>query len=283
MSPVNHVLFPVDFSKRTVAVAPAVAAYVERFQAKLTLLHAFDWPLEGAEEDWSGEARRRLSERLQSRLDGFLTDALSAGTERLLVKGNATEAIVTAARERHADLIMMPSRGETRFRQMLMGSTTVGVLHDAPCAVWTDAHVESAAVPTEVRSIVCALDLQDGCESVLQAARLMAECWKARLAVVHEVIGVDPRFETAIADRAHSWLVNDAQKKYPDIARKSGVGQALEIVEDLKLGAGLAKAATRHQADLLVVGRGAILGKVARAWAHTQEIVRVSPCPVLSV
>ncbi|MCC6537122.1 MAG: universal stress protein [Bryobacterales bacterium] len=282
MQPVNHVLFPVDFSERALAIAPAVAAYVRQFNAKLTLVHAREWPWEGAEEDWSGEAAAHLSARLQARLGDFLRDELPQA-ERVVLKGKPAGAIVQAARERGVDLIMMPTRGETRFRQMLLGSTTAAVLHDAECAVWTEAHAEAMSVPAEVRSIVCALDLEDTCAYVLQAARMLAESWKARLAVVHEVIGVDPRFETAIADRAHSWLVNEAHRRYPAIAQKAGATQALEIVEDLKLGAGLAKAAERHQADLLVIGRGAIHGAVARVWAHTQEIVRVSPCPVLSV
>ncbi|MBL8209846.1 MAG: universal stress protein [Bryobacterales bacterium] len=279
---VNHVLFPVDFSERSAAIAPAVSSWVNHFQAKLTVLHAYEWALDGVEDDWSGQAIAQIEARCQARLDAFLPADLPKA-DRRLVRGKPAHAIATTAREIGADLVMLPTRGETRFRQLLLGSTTASVLHDATCAVWTSAHVESLAVPTGCRSIVCAVDLHDGCAAVLRAARQLAESWKARLAVVHEVIGVDPRFETAISDRAHSWLIRDAQERYPEIARQAGIPQDLEIVEELRLGLGLAKAAQQHQADLLVIGRGAIHTTFGRLWEHTREIVRLSPCPVISV
>ncbi len=278
---INHVLFPVDFSERSAAIAPAVASWVNHFQARLTVLHAYEWALDGVEDDWSGQAIAQMEARFQARLEVFLPGLPRA--ERRLVRGKAGQAIATTANEIGADLVMLPTRGETRFRQLLLGSTTASVLHDATCAVWTSAHVEDLAVPTGCRSIVCAVDLHDGCATVLQAARQLAEAWKARLAVVHEVIGVDPRFETAIADRAHAWLVRDAQERYPEIARQAGIDQELEIVEELRLGLGLAAAARRHDADLLVIGRGAIHTTLGRLWEHTREIVRLSPCPVISI
>jgi len=41
--------------------------------------------------------------------------------------------------------------------------------------------------------------------------------------------------------------------------------------------------ALRKRADLIVIGRGAIQGPLDRFGAHAYEIVRESPCPVISV
>ncbi len=44
MSGFRHILCPVDFSERSKAIRPYVKAFVERFNAKLTLLNAVEIP-----------------------------------------------------------------------------------------------------------------------------------------------------------------------------------------------------------------------------------------------
>ena len=41
----QHILFPVDFSKRCQAAKPFVASMIQRFDAKLTLLHVINMPI----------------------------------------------------------------------------------------------------------------------------------------------------------------------------------------------------------------------------------------------
>ena len=52
-----------------------------------------------------------------------------------LTMTDAHEAIVTAAREKGADLIIMGTHGRTGLTRLLMGSTTERVIGHAPCAV----------------------------------------------------------------------------------------------------------------------------------------------------
>jgi nucleotide-binding universal stress UspA family protein len=55
-------------------------------------------------------------------------------TTRLL-GGEASRAIVTAAREAGCDLIVMGSRGRGRLQGALLGSVSQAVLHAAPVRV----------------------------------------------------------------------------------------------------------------------------------------------------
>ena len=41
--------------------------------------------------------------------------------------------------------------------------------------------------------------------------------------------------------------------------------------------------ALRKRSDLVVIGRGAIRSGLGRLFAHSYDIIRESPCPVLSV
>ena len=51
-------------------------------------------------------------------------------------------------------------------------------------------------------------------------------------------------------------------------------GTAAEIIRDASL---------HHQADLVVIGRGAISHTLGRLRSGAYDIIRESPCPVLSV
>lgn len=282
----QQILFPTDFSERSAAVAPAVAAYASHFQAHLTLLYAFETPIGiGAEVDGhiSGGAFDLMQSHVHQKLNTYLGGILPANTHRVLAHGHAAHTILTQAKQKHADLIMMPTHGHTRFRQLLLGSTTAAVLHDAECAVWTSAHAEIMAIPEEVRRVVCAIDLSEASRHVLRFAKEVADGWGASLSAVHAVPGIDPRYETAIADRAHNFLVASARDKFPAIAEEAGVEIQVEIMEQLGLGRCLAEACRRHEADLLVIGRGAIHGFLGRLRSNAHEIIRYAPCPVLSV
>jgi nucleotide-binding universal stress UspA family protein len=46
---------------------------------------------------------------------------------------------------------------------------------------------------------------------------------------------------------------------------------------------GVRDLALRNRADLVVIGRGAIRTGLGRLYAHSYDIIRESPCPVLSV
>jgi hypothetical protein len=104
--------------------------------------------------------------------------------QRELVDG-AAAAIVSRAAIMDAPLIMIPTRGHTRFRQLLLGSVTTAVLHDALCPVWTNVHKQGSDPPLDgYRSIVCAVDLGPHTPHVLHAAQEFSAHLKAALHVV---------------------------------------------------------------------------------------------------
>jgi nucleotide-binding universal stress UspA family protein len=183
-----------------------------------------------------------------------------------------------------APLIMMPTRGHTRFRQLLLGSVTASVLHEAVCPVWTEAHREEGPEATGVyRTMVCAIDMGPRTRDVLQAAIEFSSHFDASLHVVHSVPGIDPRFPSGPADRAHALLVAEARENFSDLCQQARVTVPLEIVEDVGLVNGIMGATAKYVADLLIIGRGVIQGTLGRLRTNAHEIIRRSPCAVLSV
>jgi nucleotide-binding universal stress UspA family protein len=283
MSIPKTILYPVDFSDRCRAVWPAVAAMAGQLDASLTLLHVLD--IEHLDCSAMSTALNTIREHLREDLRNFPTPGLDVpGARRELAEGRPATCIVDRAEGLEAPLIMMPTRGCTRFRQLLLGSVTAAVLHDASCPVWTEVHAYNAAPGNGVcRAIVCAIDMGPGTPRVLQAASEFSEKFGVPLHIVHSVPGVDPRFSSAAADRAHAFLVDDANEQFRLYRQETGLACELEIVEDVGLVNGVAGALVRHCADLLIIGRGVMQGPLGRLRTNAHELIRRSPCPVLSV
>src|SRR5689334_6025937 len=138
MNAFRKVLFPVDFSERSVAAAPHVAAVVDRLQAELVLFHGVEPPPEVY-----GLLETAPSELREQELQNFLRERFSGPkVRRILTVGDPARRITELAAEEKVDLIMMPTHGYGPFRRFILGSVTAKVLHDAQCAVWTAAHIE---------------------------------------------------------------------------------------------------------------------------------------------
>ena len=271
---VQEILFPVDFSPSSVALTPVVASMSQRLAAPVTLLRVL-----------SPEAGEAGLQHAREKLAGFGGPALQAA-RREVVFGPPAQAIVKFASGMRSPLIMMPTRGESAFRSLLIGSVTAAVLHDVCCPVWTTAHREAGGpLPADYKSIVCAIDLGAGSAALLRGALELASDLGAQLRVVHSVPGVDPRFESAAANRAHAFLKATAADDYAKLAAQNPemALPPLEIVEEVGLTAGIVAAAERHQADLLVIGRGVTQGVLGRLRTNAHELIRQSPCPVLSI
>jgi len=285
MFTVDHILFPVDFSTRSHAMIPTVEDLARRCGARVTVLHVLETPSYAgvAYEMLEMDSVRAVASR---QLEAFgAEDFAGVKVQRVMHEGRSAPVIVEAAQEMNASLIAIPTAGYTRFRELLLGSVTSSVLHDAVVPVLTSAHTEDEvmAVPS-YENIVCAIDLSEASVAVLRTARELAGKFGSRLHVVHAVPAVDERFASGPSDRAHRYLCNQAQEAYPALAALAEVTEPLEVVEELGSPAdGVVAAVKRHQAGLVVAGRGRSQGFLGRLRTNIHELLRKSPTPVLSV
>ncbi|MBV8902361.1 MAG: universal stress protein, partial [Acidobacteriia bacterium] len=192
----SQILFPVDFSERSVGAAPHVKEMADHFGSKVTVMNVLDtmraFPVTGDfgvaygyEMDTGA-----LREQIQLELDCFAKEHLPNVCRGIYVdEGDPAIAITRFAQERGVDLIMMPSHGYGPFRSILLGSVTAKVLHDSECPVWTGAHLETT--PPEgclpYRNVLCAIDLSQRSTGLIQWAGRLAESFHASLRLVHAV------------------------------------------------------------------------------------------------
>lgn len=291
----QNIVFPVDFSERTRAVAPFVQSLARRSGATLTLLHVippppvyFDLGAVYPDVSISGSD----TEAAEARLREIAKDEFPHVNVRCaVVNGDPAHSIISFAQEANADLIALPTHGYGLFQRFLLGSVTAKVLKDSTIPVWTSAHALDAShrAHPQPRTIIAAIDLKEAsCSSDRRSQRTLqtalALAWEAGAAV--EILHIAPegttssiaselRVERAVAQAvgAGSVPVERAPATETQITQQGeSIGQVVRRVALLK------------RADLLVIGRGGIHGNLLdRLHSHDYEVICESPCPVLSV
>ncbi len=276
MFPPRRILFPVDFSERSIAAAPAVASFARHFHAGLTLLHVL--PPRASDD---------LRLRAQEDLGAFGWPLFSGMNScQALVEGDPATEILGYAHDHKVDLIMMPTHGYGPFRRFLLGSVAEKVLRGADCAVWTDAHTAEPfhhRTATELKTVVCALDLSEHGRAALRWASQFGEGVGASLKIVH---AVPLSVAVAVPDMPLlDWTPGLATAAEDSIARlqeEMGTNAPVEVVTG-EVAFAVDDAAKDLRADLVVIGRGAYERGLGRMREHAYSIIRHSSVPVVSV
>lgn len=290
MSRIQNILFPVDFSPSCTAMAPFVKRAAAIASAKVTLLHVLE---PSASPEFGFELMARPLPEVEAdrtkiacgKLESYLAPEFPMHeSARFVLAGEAAAQIAEFARERHFDIISMPTHAGV-FRRMLLGSTTAKVLNDADCPVLTTQHAETISPrPLAHREWVCAIGLTPDSTRVLRYASELAETFQVNLSLIHAIPGAEPGLpvQLDLEERVQSMEKQAARERIRDLQRGVGshahVSIAVGPIKDA-----LVEAARRLRADQLVIGRSSQPGAKGRLRDLTYAVVRDAPCPVLSV
>ena len=139
-SPAGNVLAATDFSDPALPAVEAGAAEARRLETDLTILHAIDLlpvmsPYYG---EFFGMPPMDLSDQMrnlwQSKLEGCVHHFKAKGGG-LLRDGSAASAILSAASELPAQLLVVGTHGRTGLNRVALGSVAEAVVRAAPCSV----------------------------------------------------------------------------------------------------------------------------------------------------
>jgi nucleotide-binding universal stress UspA family protein len=289
MTTFHHILFPVDFSERCRAARPYVVSVARQFKAKLTLLNVIQNPVE-----WYGGVDGlypipadvpMMMEAAKKELDAFFeAPNATLDVDTRVEEGDPAYCIISCAEQLGVDLIMMPTHGYGVFRNLLIGSVTAKVLHDAKCAVWTAAHTPDPdqADPTAHKSMLCAIDLKPESVNLIRFANDLAGQYEAKLRLVNAVPVAESRPEKYLETDFREFLFRAAREEVAKLQKEAGTH--LDVcMEGGSVSSVIRAAAFHHDADLLIIGRGAHHNPFGRLRSNSYAIIRDSPCPVLSV
>ncbi len=275
MFPPRKILFPVDFSERSLAVIPTAEAFARKFDAELTLMHVKN-----------PAAVYDPAMKPETRLNDFAACLAFQGLQvkTTLSCGDPADAIVRYAHDTKSDLILMPTHGYGPFRRFLLGSVTLKVLHDAWCPVWTDAHCDEldAKPAARIRNIVCAVDLTTKGHPALQFAWQLAKAAGAKMTIVHAVPLLTSYGAEYVAADWQEEIAAAAEKQIECLQRSEGTNAPVEIVLG-EVATAVRGAAEEDKADVVVIGRSVEDRGLGRLRTHAYSIIRQSHCPVISV
>jgi len=284
----TNILFPVDFSERSRAIVPYVKAVRERFNSALTLLNLigvpvaayggmeapvmFDFPI----DEMKKQAMQELHRFAEASFPGLPVNLV-------VDEGDPGSCVADLARAWNADLIMLPTRGLGLFRAALLGSVTAKTLHDASCAVWTEAHCEQAtASHADWHSVICAIDEAPEAARLIRFASQLAASSGAEVRLAHAIptaeVGIqkyfDREFTASLEDQARQSIAAMQKEAGTKFDLCLGAGNVPDVVRH---------AAEDHNADLVLIGRGVLPQFAGELRSDAYSIVLDTPCPVLSI
>jgi nucleotide-binding universal stress UspA family protein len=314
----EKIVLATDFSAAARAALDHAIAIAARFGARLYLIHVVDVrSSEGSQvlgneakiDEFYDLAERRAREELAALSATCEPDDLPEVPEpsipivECVRIGEPSEEILGFATEKEVDLVVVGTHGRTGIRRVLVGSVAESVLRRAPCPVMAIrvSEAEEAvarAHPIAPRRgasylarILAAVDSSESSRAALRASAVLAARFGSSLGVLNVVddymlaqatmAPLDAvAIEGRIVDLARATLDDFVQETLGSealswVSRRVEVGRPAETV---------ARVAAAENASLVACGthgrsglRRALFGSVA------ERIVRVAPCPVLTV
>jgi len=229
---------------------------------------------------WVREAQAAVDEA-RAALDGATVDGR-------VIEGDARDAIVTAAREWGAELVVLGARGLSAAKELLLGSVSIGVARHAPCPV-----LVCKSPPRAVRTITIAHDGSAGAHDALQ----VAAGWPLPSHTLVRVIGVaeSVRYPSTAPGILASWLRGaiaavEAERRAALeatlAAEVAGLRARVSMVEVRVTVGSPASEILRYadiaDTDLLVMGaRGLGTMKRLLLGSVSEAVLRHATCPIL--
>ncbi|HVW07786.1 MAG TPA: universal stress protein [Bryobacteraceae bacterium] len=285
MLPFRSILFPVDYSDASKALAPWVAQMANQFNTSLTLLHAYSPDFLAYADlapqfvELSAYSRQfeenRLREFARASFPGRPVDTIAT-------LGDPAAVIESVMEHQGADLIMLPTHGRGPARRLLLGSVTTKVLHHVSAAVWTAANTVLSATPASPpQSILSIVDDTGESEVILRAAAALAAEFRARLRLATVVLLPQPSRGLDF-EQYYQMLRSAATERLRELKGRLNIDVPFSVLEG-PVSREVHDEAVRHKADLIVAGRGSSQDTFAAFSSGLYDVIREAPCPVLSI
>ena len=281
----STILFASEIPANEKALAFALAQ-AQEFGADLILFHAYDTVVVAASEstgvryyDYAAAARSE-----KQHLEPLARRVREAGVRCEVVArpGLAADQILTYAREREIDRIVMGTHSPGPIGKLLVGSVAEAVLRSArmPVYIVGPEVVDGAYRNFATRTILCAISLQEASAVVAQFASELAAQHNARLVLEH-VIRPQER-EEVLAGRSIDQIEGEILAMVPAELREKISVQTIVVPGDPT--EELLYQSLAQQADLIVLGaQGASAFAAITRHGVVYKVLAHAQCPVITL
>jgi nucleotide-binding universal stress UspA family protein len=299
---IDNILVPIDFSPASMQMLDYAAALAARFYANVHLVHIYP-PDDAALVPGAGDLMRQTAEELFSNQlsPEHREKVRSFWPQNCHVRsGIAYQEICELAREIHADLIVLATRGHTGLKHVLLGSTAERVVRTAPCPVLVIRHkkqrsraasrpAKGKSVEFDVRKILVPVDFSQCSLAGAMHAALFAKKFDATVCFIHVLYPPGPM----VVDRVSGAISKRNELERADARLNMEAFLKLDFLRDIKCESEIrtgypideiCSESSRPDVDLVVSsthGRTGfdhmLMGSVA------EHVVRYAECPVMIV
>jgi len=187
---VKKILHPTDFSINSAYALKFAHSLSEKFKASLIVMHVAEVPTimnSASSPSFSGmeaEKKASITEELKKYWKATLGDisALLRVEFDVRLNSSTTKGILEAISEYEAGLVVMGTKGQSKLKEVVMGSTTKKLVAKSPCPVL--AIPENVSLK-EIRKIVYASDFDQYDMAVLKKVADFAAMYDAGIIVLH--------------------------------------------------------------------------------------------------
>ncbi len=279
----KSILCPTDFSEPATLALHYGKHLADCFDARLVVLYAdpFTPPpyfTSGQVEDLAKTIERFKGASLEY-LTRYIHEHLGASGEvdRMVAENQPVPAILLAAEEKEAGMIVMGTHGRSGMNRLMLGSVTEKVLHetDRPVLTVRDKTGRAELANVSIKQVLCPVNYTEVALSALEHAVEMSRCFKADLLVLHVI-------ESRSADindedehqRLCAWIPDGVRARCSlnEIVRRGDAAeQIIEVASSVQCDMIVIGAQHKHFHDTTILG------------TTTIRITRHAPCPVLTV
>jgi nucleotide-binding universal stress UspA family protein len=142
MLPVKKIIVTTDFSQPSLSGVNAAVELAQIFDADLLLAHVTQplqtvsgattmagYHLPSVEKEINAEVSQLADQLMEKEIPA------SMGSEVRILSGRPANAIAELAEKENADLIVIASKGDSAWKQAVLGSVAEGVVRHATCPV----------------------------------------------------------------------------------------------------------------------------------------------------
>ena len=298
---IETILVPIDFSRDSMRVLQYAVAWAEKFGATIHVanvrpvketmaLQRFDHLVLDS-PDTIALLQDRLAEIQEKHDVKFSPDHAH------VLAGRAFEEIFRLAQRIEADLIVMPTRGQSGIKRVLLGSTAERVIRYASCPVLIArdkggkrATSDGTTSQLKIRKILVPVDFSECSLAGVSYAAFLAKAYGAKLRLFHAVFPYTEIFVTNRMSAANTALIEQARQTAATDMKKlhdSKILRGTKCESVIRTGPAIEEIcaeSARPDIDLVVTSthgrtgfRHAMIGSVA------EHIARYTQCSVISV
>ena len=193
-----------------------------------------------------------------------------------VLEGEISDVAGRFVEQQKIDLLVIGTHGRAGLPRLLLGSIAQEIFHYVRCPVLTvGPHAPGAGPRPQLKRVLFSTDLSHESLAALPWVLTMVREWHAAVDVLHVCSSAHPTCRSRVEEvKVMIEQMRDGEEPAAVHANVL-IGNPAECVVDF---------AARNREDLIVLGlkpRRALYG--GPLWSHAYEIVRQTPCPVLSV